>query len=178
MALSFVAPDTEAWMRKLLLVAFSLCAGCGQGGGAPANESGNRASAAPPPAPRAVQTATLTGLYESAGAAPSQLCITEQGRAARFGLVTRQNGRPGCSGAGSAARAGAILRLTMDGDSACAIEARIEGGRVTFPASLPRGCAYYCAPGARAAGTAFAKTGGTRADAVRARDLVGDPLCT
>jgi hypothetical protein len=178
MALSFVAPDTEAWMRKLLMILFSLCAGCGQSGGAPGDESGNRASAAPAPAPRAVQTATLTGLYESTGTPPGQLCITEQGRTARFGLVTRQNGRPGCSGAGAAVRNGAVLRLTMDGDSACAIEARIDGGRVTFPASLPRGCAYYCAPGVRAAGASFAKTGGARADAARARDIVGDPLCT
>ena len=165
-------------MRKLLLAVFSLCAGCGQGGGAPANDSANRAAAAPARPPGPVQTATLTGLYESAGAAPSQLCITEQGRAARFGLVTRRNGRPGCSGAGAAVRTGAALRLTMDGDSACTIEARIDGARVTFPASLPRGCAYYCAPGAQAAGAAFAKTGGTRDDAVRARDIVGDPLCT
>jgi hypothetical protein len=65
----------------------------------------------------------------------------------------------------------------MAGDSPCAIEARIDGGRVIFPASLPRGCAYYCAPGVQAAGVTFAKTGGTREDAVRARDIVGDPLC-
>ena len=37
-----------------------------------------------------VQTATLTGLYESGGTPPSQLCIIEQGRAARFGLVIRR----------------------------------------------------------------------------------------
>ena len=162
-------------MRKILILAFSL-AGCGQGGGE-RNES-NGAATAPAVAPRPVQTATLTGLYESAGPRPSQICITEQGRAARFGLVLWQGQRPGCSGAGAATRDGVTLRLAMDGDSACVIAARIEGARVTFPAALPRGCSYYCAPGAQAAGTAFAKTGGTRADALRARDIVGDPLCS
>lgn len=161
-------------MRKLLLLASCLAAGCGQQG-APGNGQG-KGSAAAPAQRGPVQTATLTGLYESEGAAPGQLCITEQGRAARFGLVSRREG-PGCSGAGTATRAGQILRLVMNGDSPCAIEARLAGGRVTFPASLPQGCSYYCAPGAGAAGLVLAKTGGTREDALRARDLVGGPLC-
>ena len=164
-------------MRKLLVLLFCLAAGCGQQGGEP----GNGAATAPPAAQRGpVQTATMTGLYETGGTPPSQLCITEQGRAARFGLVIRRNGRPGCSGAGTAVRSGATLRLTMNGDSPCAIEARLEGGRLTFPASLPAGCSYYCAPGAAAGAGAmtFEKTGGTSADARRARDIVGDPLCS
>ena len=161
-------------MRKLLLLASYLAAGCGQPG-APGNGSANGSAAAP--AQRGpVQTVTLTGLYEGDGAAGGQLCITEQGRAARFGLVSRREG-PGCSGAGTATRAGQVLRLVMDGDSPCAIEARLAGGRVTFPASLPSGCSYYCAPGAEASGVTFAKTGGTREDALQARDLVGGPLC-
>jgi hypothetical protein len=163
-------------MRKLLFPAFALLAGCDREGRVAGNGAANQSVTAPARGP--VQTATLTGLYESAGARPSQLCITEQGRAARFGLVTRRNGQAGCSGAGSATRNGATLRLVMDGESACAIEARLDGGRVTFPTTLPRGCAYYCAPGAGAGGAAFAKTGGTREDAARARDIVGDPLCT
>lgn len=160
-------------MRKLPLLALFLAAGCGEEGGRPQNES--RAASQPAPVP--VQTATLTGLYENGSTPPSQLCITEQGRDARFGLVIRRNGRPGCAGAGTAARDGATLRLTMTGDSACAIEAHIDGGRVTFPAGMPSGCSYYCAPGIVMGGTRFDKTGGTRQDAARARDVVGDPLC-
>ena len=161
-------------MRKLLLLASCLAAGCGQQG-ASGNGQG-KGTAAAPTQRGPVQTVTLTGLYESEGASPGQLCITEQGRAARFGLVSRREG-PGCSGAGTASRAGQTLRLVMDGDSPCAIEARLAGGRVTFPASLPRGCSYYCAPGAQPGGATFNKTGGTRQDAIRARDIVGDPLC-
>jgi hypothetical protein len=161
-------------VRKALTLAFALT-GCGQSAGngpiaAPANQP-----ASAPAGP--VQTRTLTGLYETAGARPGQICIVEQGRSARFGLVTWQGERSGCSGAGVALRSSGILHLTMDGESACLIEALIDGPRVTFPTTLPRGCSYYCAPGAPLAGVAFAKRGGTREDALRARDLVGDPLC-
>lgn len=162
-------------MRKLLFLTCLLASACGEGGDQTGPNAGD--AAGPPQARGPVQTATLTGLYESGGSPPSQLCITERGNAARFGLVTRQGGQPGCSGAGTAVRTGASLRLTMTGDSACTIEARLEGGRVTFPASLPQGCAYYCRPGAAPARLLLAKTGGTREDALRARDLIGDPLC-
>jgi hypothetical protein len=162
----------------LLILACVLATGCGQQG----EGTGNGAASGPAPGARRgpVQTATLTGLYETNGTPPSQLCITEQGRAARFGLVIRRNGRPGCSGAGTALRSGGVLRLTMNGESPCTIEARLEGGRLSFPASLPATCSYYCAPGAAAGagGTAFEKTGGTNEDALRARDIVGDRLCS
>jgi hypothetical protein len=161
-------------MRKALILLLCLT-GCGPGGG---NASRAERSGAPDSTRRAgVQTRTLTGLYEAPGARPSQLCIVEQRERARFGLVTWQGERSGCSGAGSAVRNGPTLRLTMDGESACTIEARIADGRVSLPANAPRGCSYYCAPGAPLAGLAFTKTGGTSQDALRARDLVGDPLC-
>ena len=162
-------------MRKLLILTCFLAAACDQESGPRGNTGNNRVLTAPRGGP--VQTATLTGLYESAGSPPSQLCITERGNAARFGLVTRQGGRAGCSGAGSATRSGSTLRLVMNGESACTIEARLDGSRVSFPAALPGGCSYYCAPGAGAGGAAFTKTGGTREDALSARDIVGDPLC-
>ena len=165
-------------MRKLLILACFLAPGCGQQGGGTGNGVAPEGATGAPRGP--VQTATLTGLYETGGTPPSQLCITEQGRAARFGLVIRRNGRPGCSGAGTAVRSGGVLRLTMNGDSPCTIEARLEDGRLTFPASLPATCSYYCAPGAAAGagGMAFEKTGGTHEDARRARDIVGDRLCS
>ncbi len=125
-----------------------------------------------------VQTATLTGLYESGpNERRDQMCVIEEGGRARFGVVVWGAGSEGCSGAGTAARQGETLRLTMGGDEACAIDARIEGTRVTFPAALPPGCAYYCSSGAHFAGAAFDKTGGTAEDAMRAQDLAGDRIC-
>ncbi|HEX8193828.1 MAG TPA: hypothetical protein VF552_13100 [Allosphingosinicella sp.] len=147
-------------------------AGSSAGGTPTTGGAGSQTPAAP------VQTATLTGLYES-GTAPrrSQMCVVESGGRARFGLVAWTGPDESCSGNGVAVRSGDALRLTMQGDEACTFEARIEGTRVVFPAALPAGCAYYCSRGGRLAGAAFDKTGGTEADAARAQDLIGDPLC-
>jgi hypothetical protein len=172
--------------RALVLLPLLLCA-CGAqdsmsnnganstgASGSPADAGAGRPAGAEP-----VQTATLTGLYESGPAdRRNQMCVTERPAGeARFGLVVRGAGSEGCSGAGTAVRQGDALRLTMSGDEACTIEARIEGSRVAFPAALPPGCAYYCSRGARFAGATFDKTGGTAEDAMRAQDLVGDRLC-
>jgi hypothetical protein len=126
-----------------------------------------------------VQTSSLTGLYEGGeGPRRNQLCIvSREGRRTAFGLVTWSGGDTNCSGSGLAAREGDRLRLTMEGDESCAIDARIEGTRVTLPGSVPEGCAYYCGPGAQLTGAAFDKVGGSEQDARRAVDLVGDPLC-
>ena len=164
-------------MRKmLLLLTCLLAASCGRDGESAGNTGSGREITVPKFGP--IQNSTLTGLYESGGTPPSQLCILERGDGARFGLVIRRNGRPGCSGAGTAVRNGTILRLTMRGDSPCTIDATMQGGRVTFPASLPSTCAYYCAPGIVMGNTPFEKTGGTTQDALHARDAVGDRLCT
>ena len=145
-----------------------LCA-CGTGG---VTETADNAVQA------AVQTANLTGLYESRSQPPSQMCIVDRGSGnARFGVVVQGAGEASCSGAGAAVRRGDMLRLTMAGDEECVLEARIAGAQVTFPASVPEGCAYYCGAGATLAGADLVKTGGDAQDAMRAQDLVGDPLC-
>jgi hypothetical protein len=82
-----------------------------------------------------------------------------------------------CSGSGQAVRSGDTLTLTMDGDSTCRIEARMESGTVTLPQTLPAGCSYYCGARARFSGATFTRSGATAADAMKAKDLAGDPLC-
>jgi len=140
---------------------------------------GEAAPATPSTSAQAVQTATLTGLYEGGAAGSrSQICMIDRGTGdTRFGIVLRGPGSESCSGNGSAVRQGNVLRLTMTGDEACTIEARIEGARISIPAATAPGCAYYCSRGARFAGAGFDKTGGTAQDAMRAEDLVGDRLC-
>ena len=169
--------------RALIFLTLLLCA-CGAQDAMSNNGANSTGAAAaspegPPRAPDSVQTATLTGLYESGPAGRrNQMCVTERAAGgARFGLVVWGAGSEGCSGSGSAVRQGETLRLTMAGDEACTIDARIQGTQVTFPAALPAGCAYYCSRGARFAGTTLDKTGGTAEDAMRAQDLVGDRLC-
>jgi hypothetical protein len=156
-----------------LLSATLLLAACGTGEGT-ANDAGAAGARA-----AAVQTAELVGLYEGGpGPQRSQLCIIDRATGdSRFGLVVWGAELHSCSGEGQAVRTGDTLRLAMDGDETCVIDARIEDGRVTLPGELPEGCAYYCGARARMTGATFEKVGGTAEDAMRATDLVGDPLC-
>ena len=171
-------------MRTTFIFLPLLLAACGTqdsmtNNGAPPSTAAPGESPASSTPVAAVQTASLTGLYEGGPAERrNQMCVIDRAAGdARFGLVVWGAGSEGCSGAGSAVRQGNVLRLTMSGDEACTIDARIEGTRVSFPAAVAPGCAYYCSRGARFVGAAFDKTGGTAEDAMRAQDLIGDRLC-
>jgi hypothetical protein len=161
-------------MTKAILLLLPLLSACG-GGGGDGNQTEQRGSRP------AVQTAELTGLYQGRGEGGERdrLCMIseENGGGAAFGIVTEDPDGSSCGGAGRAVRENGVLRLTMTGDEQCAIEARIDGRQVTFPAAVPEGCAYYCGPGATLADLSFEKTGGTAEDAKRATDLAGGPLC-
>lgn len=127
-----------------------------------------------------VQTQTLTGLYEGGdGPRRNQLCMIErEGRGTSFGFVVWGPGETSCSGTGPVTREGQRLVLRLDGDESCALEARTDGTRVTLPADIAAQCQnYYCGQGAQMAGAAFDKVAGAESDALRAADLVGDPLC-
>lgn len=162
-------------MRQAVLLVCALLTACGGGGGGagPGNETASGRSSG------TVQTDSLTGLYEArvGGMERGRMCmVAAASGAASFALVTETPGGS-CAGAGEAARSGETLRLTMAGDQACVIDARIAGTTVTFPAKVAPGCAYYCGAGASLAGGTFEKTGGSEEDAMRATDLAGDPLC-
>lgn len=163
---------------KKMLAACLLLAGCG-GGGEQANQSASAQPQAGKAAADAAALTTLTGLYEGGPSArPNQLCITEgKGGATRFGLVVWGANDHSCSGSGTVSRRGESLRLTMLGDSSCTIEAPVSGVTVALPAALPQGCAYYCGARASMGGASFTQKGTAQADALKAKDLVGDPLC-
>jgi hypothetical protein len=121
----------------------------------------------------------LTGLYETRiGESANQLCMIANGPdKARFGLVVWGSNLHSCSGSGEAVRNGDRLLLTMAGDSACRMEARMDGGIVTLATPMPAGCAYYCGARARLDGASFTRVGATKDEALKAKDLAGDPLC-
>ena len=157
-------------MKKwLVLVALlSGCSGEGEGEG-----PGNQAAAGTGTLTR------LTGLYEGGQTRPpNQLCIIEAQGEARFGLVVWGSNQHSCSGSGTVSRSGDALRFRMAGDETCSFEARISGTSITLPAAVPDGCAYYCGARASLTGASFAQAGTSVEDARKARDLVGDPLCT
>ena len=159
---------------RIYIVAFLLLAGCGS----QETAGGNEASA-PESGPAIPASAGLTGLYEGGKAGqPDQLCMIDEGKApVRFGLVVWGANDHSCLGAGEAVREGDRLRLTMAGDSTCRIEARIEGGNIVLPSSVPEGCSYYCGARARFAERTLTRKSASAADARKATDLAGDPLC-
>ena len=173
--------------KPLLFAATLLLAACGGGGGGEGNEAGASSSgSSSTAAPGTVATAairageSLTGLYEKKeGGLSSQLCLVERGSggAARFGLNLWGGNMHSCSGAGTAVRKGQQLTLTMEGDRTCSIEARIDGNSIRLPDKVPEGCSYYCGAQARMTGVSLARTGTTEADALKARDVVDEPLC-
>jgi hypothetical protein len=176
-------------MKKSLiaLLLLSACGGPDAGGNNVAAPAGGGSAQSPSggggggrgAAKSAVATAELTGLYEAGGGARrSQLCILDKGTGnAQFGIIAWGEGANNCMGAGSAVRRGERLTLTMSGDQSCALDATIRGGAVTLPAAMPAGCAYYCGAGASLKGTTLSKVGSTAADAMRAKDIVGESLC-
>jgi hypothetical protein len=159
-------------MKKSLVLALLLsgCSGDREGEGA-----GNQATA-----PAGTGTLTrLTGLYEGGQSRPpNQLCIIEAEGEARFGLVVWGSNQHSCSGSGTVSRSGETLRFRMAGDETCSFEARISGTSIALPTAVPDGCAYYCGARASLTGASFAQAGTSVEDARKARDLVGDPLCT
>jgi hypothetical protein len=172
-------------MRKCLF-ALVMLAGCGgaaeQPGGnqaVPASGAERSEQAAKGASRQAIGTSRLTGLYEGgSGERRNQLCILDKGTGnAQFGIVVWGAGLNSCSGAGQAVREGEVLRLQMAGDSECSIRAAIDGPAVKLPAELPAGCDYYCGAGARFSGAEVTRAGSTAQDAMKAKDIVGDPLC-
>ncbi len=167
-------------MRQVLM-ALVLVAGCGAGSdqgnesGGSGSESGKGRSGR---GGDSVQITELTGLYE--GGAPlraDQMCMIDKGGETNFALVVWSTGMHSCSGSGSAVRQGDTLRLSMAGDESCTIEAKINGATATLPATLPQGCAYYCGAEAKLGGASFTKKSSKVEDAMKAKDLVGEPLC-
>jgi hypothetical protein len=166
---------------KKSLAFFLLLAACDRSD-APAdrgNAAAPAAAARPAAGPAApAPDARLTGLYEGgAGEQKNQMCIVEKGGEAQFGLLVWGGNLHSCSGAGRAVRSGDRLSLSMTGDETCTIEASLKDGTITLPATLPAGCAYYCGARASLANATFTRAGTTQADARKATDIAGDPLC-
>ncbi|MGA9582687.1 MAG: hypothetical protein WBR13_12045 [Allosphingosinicella sp.] len=169
-------------MKKTLLI-FLLLAACGRDDPAADNRAapgaaGPAAAGESSPASSDSASTRLTGLYEGgAGPQKNQMCIVEKGRDAEFGLVVWGGNLHSCSGAGRAVRKGERLSLSMTGDETCTIDATLRDGKVTLPANLPLGCAYYCGARASLAGASFTRSGSGEAEARKATDIAGDPLC-
>jgi hypothetical protein len=167
----------------LLAAAACLLSACDGDDG---NEAGGNLSGAPvtrtasaaPTGPIAAGE-SLTGLYEKKeGGLSSQLCIVEKEQGSgRFGLNIWGGNMHACSGSGTVTRNGNQLTLAMEGDRSCSLTAAIEGNSIRLPTEIPEACNYYCGKQANMARVSLARTGTSQADALKARDVVDEPLC-
>lgn len=168
-------------MKKLFLILLLLggCADDDKPANRQAQADGTPAAPASPAGGGAAPAlTTLVGLYEGGDRnRPHRMCVVDEGGENRFGLVIWGANDHSCSGAGTVTREGGTLRLAMTGDSACTIAATISGRTVTLPTRLPAGCSYYCGARAAMTGASLSQTGTTEAEAGKAQDLVGEPLC-
>lgn len=161
--------------RSLLMTAL-LLGGCCRS--EPAPPARHEIKPQPPVKPQPALLTRLTGRYQDAASAGAgRLCIIEGKRTVRFGIVIGGGSAPSCSGSGTVSRRRNGLRLAMSGDSPCAWRVGIEGDTLIFPADMPPGCRYYCGAGATLAGVRLRQIGTGSREAMKAKDLVGDPLC-
>lgn len=154
---------------KRVFLALVLVTGCGADAGENQVEPSNNL----------VNLSTLTGLYEGGpDLQPNRICMIGNGDSASFGVVTVMGHT--CSGSGTVERNGERLRFSMSGDQPCSFEAKLEGGAITFPNTVPASCSYYCGAGAsfEEVDRPFVKIGSQQEDALKALDPVGEPLCS
>jgi hypothetical protein len=164
---------TRAWILLLLL------SGCPKDVEVPANRAETKDQLIAAGAALGAPTLrTLVGLYQGDGAPAHQMCVVERGGDYSFGLVVWGGNNHSCSGSGKISRDGESVRLAMEGDSPCTLTGAIAGKTIRLSEHQPAGCAYYCGARARLGGAVLAQRGSTLADALKARDLVGEPLCS
>ena len=170
-------------MKKLLLAAL-LLASCSSsedsnrqdGGG---SRSGATTGGQEEPAQQRGALAGLIGLYEGGGTPRNQMCVVKgKGGEERFGLIIWGGYQQSCMGSGTITRTGDRIRLAMAGDSACTIEGTIAGKKIKLPSSVPQGCSYYCGSRASLGGAELTQQATTKEAAMRAKDIVGEPLCS
>jgi hypothetical protein len=175
-------------MRKLLF-AIVLLAGCNPAapeGGGNASGGGRGQGAGPAGQPEDAEEEgdagtgaprRLTGLWESGtGPRRSQLCMVEKDGKAQFGINIAGPNMLACQGIGTAARQGESLTLELAGDQSCTLTARVSGRSVAISAAAGN-CGYYCGAGVGFEGAAFTRAGSRAADALKAKDVLGEPLC-
>lgn len=111
------------------------------------------------------------GLYTSDS---DSLCVVPAGGGYRVGASIDYGEGQGCSAAGTAS--GHATLAIRFGD-ACRLTARIEGDRVSFPATVPAGCDRFCTGRASLAALTADRVSGSAAEAESAVTPAGGALC-
>lgn len=118
----------------------------------------------------------VTGLYARD---TDRVCVIAKGDAYRIGAFVDYGDGLSCTGAGTATRAGETLSVRLEGKGGitCAFDARFDGDRITFPATVPADCARFCGPRASFAALDVDRLSESAAEARALRSADGVRLC-
>ena len=100
-----------------------------------------------------------------------RLCIVGD----RIGASVDYGDGIACSAAGAVERTGERLRVTLGAD--CAFDARYDGARVIFPATVPQACRRLCTGRASFAALDVERLSDSTAEAAAMRDVRGRTPC-
>lgn len=103
-----------------------------------------------------------------------RVCIVSREGGLRVGVSVDYGDRQSCIGRGTASGRQA---LRMDFGDACTFEASFDGERVSFPATLPRGCDARCTGRATLTAVTASRLSSAEAEARAMRAPDGEPLC-
>lgn len=118
----------------------------------------------------------VTGLYARD---TDRVCIVKRASGYRIGVFVDYGDGLNCSGAGTAARSGETLSIELKGKkgTTCTLDARFDGEHITFPATLPDGCAKLCGSRASLAALDVERLSQSDAEAAAVRSGNGTRLC-
>ena len=156
-----------------MLLALAL-AGCGRGAEAPVAANAGAALEAAAMARGVIADPAKVdpvGLYASES---DKVCVVPQEGGYRVGASVEFGDGQGCFATGTAT--GRQVLDVRFGEE-CRVSARIEGDRVSFPATLPAGCDRYCSGRASLAALTADRVSGSAAEAGSAVAAGGARMC-
>lgn len=158
----------------IILLGSLLLAGCSDGG----------PDAADARAPDLETAAVIRGLVRDPGDREvvglyardtDRVCIVRGGSGYRIGAYVDYGEGIACNGAGTLTRSGERLGVTLG--AGCRFDARFDGDRIVFPATMPDGCAKLCGRRATFAALDVARLSESAAEAATMRDASGRLPC-
>lgn len=96
-------------------------------------------------------------------------------RQSRMGVLVDYGDGQGCAASGTVRRDGERLDVRL---GACRIEARLDAGRIVFPAELPETCQALCTGRASLEAFTVDQVSGSQSEAATLRTPSGRPLCS